>query len=142
MHKILQINYLCSHELIQKKTPTLKSLFPSFAIYVAFSSSVIIPVLILIGYIHYKKSKAFQSENDILLESNPYQRRTIINTEIIFQLMLKLLELNVKISQNQKLSDEETQEIIRLQKAISDFYNSRTFSNDADLEYLKKKIKH
>ena len=92
--------------------------------------------------IHYKKSKAFQSENDILLESNPYQRRTIINTEIIFQLMLKLLELNVKISQNQKLSDEETQEIIRLQKAISDFYNSRTFSNDADLEYLKKKIKH
>ncbi len=129
-----------TYYLAIEKASMLKALFPSFGIYVILITSIGIPVLVVIGYVHYKRSKAFQSENDILLESNPYQRRTIVNTEIILQLMLQLIELNLKLSQNGKLTKDEEQEISKLHKTLFDFVGSRTFSNNIDLDYLKKKI--
>jgi hypothetical protein len=128
-----------TYYLAIEKVPSLKEIFSSFAMYVFIISVTGIPILVVIGYIHYKRSRAFQSENDILIESNPYQRRTIVNTELILQLMLKLLELNKKIGNNEKLAEDETKEISKLHDTLSDFVNSRTFSNNIDLDYLKKK---
>lgn len=41
-----------------------KTLFPSFAFYIIITTSIGIPLLILIGYIHYKRSKVFHAENN------------------------------------------------------------------------------
>ena len=85
--------------------PILNSIFPSFLIYVLIIVSIAIPVLILIGYVHFKRSNAFKAEADINIEANPHQRRILSNTELLFPILLKLLEINAKISNSEKLSE-------------------------------------
>ena len=69
--------------------PSLQTVFPSFEIYILIIVSIGIPLLILIGFIHFKRSQSFKSEDDVLIESNPYQRRNTVNIEIILRLNLK-----------------------------------------------------
>ena len=52
--------------------PSLKTIFPSFEIYILIVVSIGIPLLILIGFAHFKRSQSFKSEADVLIESNPY----------------------------------------------------------------------
>ena len=130
-----------TYYLAIEQAPVLKSIFPSFAIYVLAATAIGIPVLIIVGYVHYKRSKLYHAEIDVQVESNPYQRRTIVNAEIILELMLKSIELNLKSSKYEKLTEDEIKELSDLHKSYSDFVSSRKFSNDSDLKYLKKKIK-
>ncbi len=131
-----------TYYLAIEKAPALKAIFPSFAIYVLVATAIGIPILILIGYVHYKRSKAFHAEIDVQVEANPYSRRTIVNADIILELMMKSIELNLKFSKNEKLTEDEIKEISDLHKSYVDFINSRTFSNDGDMKYIQKKIKN
>ena len=124
-----------------EKIPILASIFPSFFHYVLIVSGLGIPVLVLIGYAHYKRTKAFQSEVEILIESNPFAARNIANTEMILELNLKSLNLLLALNQNKKISDSELKEITDLHEKISNFKNSRTFSNHKDRDYLRKELK-
>ena len=54
-----------------EKVPSLEILFPNFIQYVLIVSGIGTPLLILVGYAHYKRSKAFKSEVDIIVETNP-----------------------------------------------------------------------
>ena len=54
--------------------PSLKIIFPSFEQYVITIIIIGIPTLVTIGYFHFKRTKAFKSEVDVLIESNPYQK--------------------------------------------------------------------
>ena len=78
--------------------PVLKIIFPSFETYVIVVVSIGIPLLVLVGYAHFKRTKAFRSEIDVYLESNPYQARNMVNAEMSLQLNLKVIELLLKIS--------------------------------------------
>ena len=49
-----------TYYLAIEKVPILVSIFPSFFQYVLIVSLIGIPMLILIGYAHYKRSKAYQ----------------------------------------------------------------------------------
>ena len=73
--------------------PILNTIFPSFEIYVLIITSIGIPLLIFIGYSHYKKTKAFRSEVDVLLETNPVLRRNAVNTDIILRLNTNLIDI-------------------------------------------------
>jgi hypothetical protein len=106
--------------------PILNSIFPSFFIYVLIVVSIAIPILILVGYIHFKRSNAFRAEADINIEANPHQRRILSNTELLFPILLKLLEINTKISNNEKLSEIETNELNSLKKILQDHMNQNT----------------
>ena len=68
------------------KYHSLQTIFPSFEIYILIIVSIGIPLLVLIGFIHFKRSQSFKSEADVLIESNPYQRRNTVNSEIILRL--------------------------------------------------------
>ena len=52
--------------------PFMKEIFPSFEQYVIIVVSIGIPLLGFTGYAHYKKTRAFRSEADVWVESNPY----------------------------------------------------------------------
>ena len=71
--------------------PSLKLLFPSFEQYIIIIIAIGLPLLILVGYAHFKSGRrgAFQSEVDILAENNPYQRRNTVNGELNLRLNLK-----------------------------------------------------
>jgi len=130
-----------TYYLAIEKIPILVSIFPSFIQYVLIVSGLGIPILILIGYAHYKRTKAFQSEVEILIESNPFAARNIANTEMILELSLKSLNLLVTFNQNKKISDSELKEIKELHEKVFNFKNSRTFSNNKDRDYLRKELK-
>lgn len=118
--------------------PTLKIIFPTFIDYVGIVSVIGIPILILVGYVHYKKTTAYKSEVDIIYESNPYVMRNLINSELILKLNLQLVEKMTKIMKNEKLTEDDVKELSKIENEILDFTKQRTFRNSKDLEFFKK----
>tara|TARA_Y100000741_G_scaffold106127_1_gene79263 strand:- start:1336 stop:1818 length:483 start_codon:yes stop_codon:yes gene_type:complete len=118
--------------------PFLKEIFPSFEIYVIVLAGVGIPILVLTGYSHYRKTKAFRSEIDIWIENNPYQARWLVNSEMTLQLNLKLTQFIIRLSNGEKLSNEELKELIELQKKFSEHVSSRTIDDGKDKQMFPK----
>ena len=71
--------------------PILKEVFPTFVIYVVITTAIGIPLLTFIGYVHYKRTAARRAEVDIGYETNVYQARTLVNSEISVKLNMKFL---------------------------------------------------
>ena len=120
--------------------PALKIIFPSFEIYVLILISIGVPLLIFIGYCHYKKTKAFRSEMDILVESNPFLRRTTVNTDIILRFNINLISLVLKLSKD-TISEDELNDMEKIQKEITDLIKNRSLFNSLDIDYINKKIR-
>ena len=78
--------------------PSLQAVFPSFEQYIVIISVVGVPILVAVGYMHFKRTQAFKSEIDVLIESNPYQRRNTVNGELNLRLNLKIISAILKIS--------------------------------------------
>jgi len=101
----------------------IKEIFPSFFLYFIAVSSIGIPLLVLIGYVHFKKSPAYSSETDITVESNPYHYKLPKkgwNQEVSFPLYLMITNYILK---SNDLTEEETAEIKDLQKKIQKLIN-------------------
>jgi len=120
--------------------PSLKTIFPSFEVYVLITALIGIPLLVLIGYIHFKRSISFRSESDILVESNPYHRRNTVNGEINLRLNLQLVSMLLKLSKKENLSEEDTQEITKFHNEILTLSKERNLKNSLDINFLKKEI--
>ena len=123
-----------------ERYPELSVIFPSFPQYVLIITIIGIPVLILVGYVHYKRTLAFRSEVDVVLESNPYQLRNVVNNTINVKLTLKMYEMILKLSQNQKLTENEIEELTKSHKEIQDLDASRSFANKMDIDFIKKHV--
>lgn len=106
--------------------PVLSQIFPTFQHYIFTLSVTGVPLLILIGYIHYKKSPAYRSEADVVIESNPHMRRMMTNSETMLGLSLQLLYLITKISNNEKLTETEKTSLSKLQKDLEDYMKKRS----------------
>ena len=120
--------------------PALKAVFPSFEQYIVIIVTIGIPLLILVGYLHFKRTQAFKSEIDVLIESNPYQRRNTVNAEINLRLNLKILTMMLKISRKESFSESEIQEIEKLSDEIKNFSEKRNIKNNLDIDFIKKEI--
>ena len=120
--------------------PTLKSIFPSFEQYALLMISVGIPILILVGYAHFKKTVAYKSEMDIMIESNPYIARNTVNADLSLKLNLKLISLLLRMSNGEKIEKNERDEIEKLHNEISKFIVKRNFKNNLDIDFVKKEI--
>ena len=120
--------------------PSLKSVFPSFEQYVAMVVVIGVPLLIIIGYAHYKKTQGFKSEIDVLIETNPYQRRSVVNSEINLRLNLQLMSTLLKVAKKEDLSEEEIEEITQLHDEILKLSKDRTLTDNIDMNFLKKEI--
>ena len=120
--------------------PVLNTIFPSFEFYILIITSIGTPLLIFIGYIHYKKTKAYSSEIDVLIESNPFLRRNTVNTDINLRFNLKLIDLILRLSKN-TISEEEFKGIEKIQKEVIDLVKNRSLFNSLDIDYINKKIR-
>jgi hypothetical protein len=120
--------------------PILNTIFPSFEFYILIITSIGTPLLIFIGYIHYKKTKAYSSEIDVLIESNPFLRRNTVNTDINLRFNLKLIDLILRLSKN-TISEEELKGIEKIQKEVVDLVKNRSLFNSLDIDYINKKIR-
>ena len=95
--------------------PFLKDVFPSFIHYIAIVVLIGIPILVLVGYAHYKRTASFKAEADIHIEANPHLRRILTNTEIMLSMSLQLSELSMKLMNNEKLTSDEMNNLKQLQ---------------------------
>jgi len=116
--------------------PSLKAIFPSFEIYVLLIVSIGIPILIAVGYVHYKRSKARKAEVDILVETNPYIMRTLVNTDMVLILTLKLTEI-LKSVDDDNIPKESLDELTKIQNELEKFIKSRKFRSNKDMEFFK-----
>lgn len=127
-----------TYYLAIEKAPILKDVFPSFIYYVLMLTFTGIPILIIVGYLHFKKSSAYKAEADISFESHPHLKRMLQNTEKMLPLYLKMSEMMIKISKNEKFSDKEIEEIsllqnelsIHIKKRLSGKYESNVYGTD------------
>ena len=110
--------------------PLLSVIFPTFFHYIVIVVGIGVPILVLVGYVHFKKSKSFRAEADVLIETNPHIRRILQNTEVLLPSYLKLTEIIVKLSENKKLTDEELKEVSKLQNQLNNHINKREVSID------------
>ena len=122
-----------------EKYPNLDWIFPTFFHYILVVVSIGVPLLVLVGYIHYKRSSARKAEVDISYETDAYKARTLVNTEITIALNMKLLDIITKMSKKEEISNQDYQELEQLRgklvKNLQDrpSLNDRTFKNKMDL---------
>ena len=127
-----------TYYLAIEKYPDLHWVFPTFVHYVTIVTAIGIPFLVLVGYVHYKRTAARKAEVDISYETDPYKARTLVNTEISMKLNLQLIDIIMKLSKNEKISDEKYEEIKKLYDELSKFQDDRNFKNKMDLKFLRE----
>ena len=123
-----------------ERYPELSAIFPSFIQYVLIITIIGVPLLVVVGYVHYKRTLAYRAEVDVALESNPYQLRNVVNNAINVELALRMFEMILKLSKNQKLTENEIVELTKTHKKFLDFNTSRSFINKMDIDYVRKNI--
>lgn len=108
--------------------------FPSFSAYVIISSMIGIPLLIIIGFLHMRRSRGFSSETEVVNESLPYNYKLPpgVQKEIIAPLLLQLLIFSRKSLTNDKISNEET---LKTKEILEKFKKIET---DGSLDMPKK----
>jgi hypothetical protein len=109
-----------TYYLAIENLPILNDLFPSFLSYALTVVLAGVPILIAVGYWHYKKSPAYKTEADVVYEANPYLKRTLENTENILKIQSKLMQLILSVSQKDEITNEDKKSIQSLQKEIDD----------------------
>jgi len=125
-----------TYYLAIERYPTLVAIFPSFIQYALIIIAIGVPLLVIIGYAHWKKTAARKAEVDIFYEVNPYIMRAIVNTELMLKLNLQLSDLLVKSQPNEKISAEDIKKLSNLQKELLDFTAARKFRNKDDWKFF------
>ena len=77
---------------------------------------------------------------DILVESNPFLRRTNVNTDIILRFNVNLINLVLKLSKD-TISEDELNDMKKIQKEVTDLIKNRSLFNNLDIDYINKKIR-
>ena len=108
-----------------EKYPILNVIFPTFFHYIVIVVGIGVPILVLVGYVHFKRSKSYRAEADIIIETHPHIRRILQNTEVLLPSYVKLTEMVIKLSENKKLTDKELAEVSKLQKQLNEHINKR-----------------
>jgi len=109
-----------TYYLAIEKIPDLQVIFPSFTIYILFMIAVGIPLLVLIGYAHFKRVPAYGTEMDISQESNPYNYKLPPGywREALAPALLEIIRLNLKLMNKESLDDKELNYIKDIQKKL------------------------
>lgn len=114
-----------TYYLAVENYPALNDVFPSFAQYALVVVAASIPLVALMGYVHYKKSPSYRSDVDIMMESNPYALRMKTNSETTLGLTLEVLSLVAKLSEGGRLSAEEKARLARIRADIAAYLEKR-----------------
>ena len=114
---VLTVTYFLAIE----NYPSLQVIFPTFVHYIATAVGVGVPLLVFVGYTHYKRSVAFRAEAEIEIEANPYWYKAPPgwNKEVVFPLYLNMINLMIKMSKNEKLTPDEIKKMSDIQKSLS-----------------------
>jgi len=118
---LIGINTLTvTYFLAIEKAPFLQVIFPTFSVYVAVLTAIGIPILVITGFIHFRKMPAFKSEMMVHYENNPYNYKLPPGywKNVIMPYYLISSKIMMKIAQNEKVTENEGNELTKLQKEM------------------------
>ena len=121
-----------------EKYPTLEFIFPTFIHYVGIVSCIGVPMLILIGYVHFKRTAARKAEVDISVETNPYQLRNLVNSELIINLNVRIAKIILDSEQGKKIDEDDLKKLQEVLNTTEGFLSKRTVAKERDLEFFRK----
>lgn len=103
-----------------KNLPDLLGVFPHFGPFAMLATALGVPLSVVIGWLHLKRSAAWSSEVDIGVEANPYYYKIIPGKEEVFvPLYLELLVQMKRLAEAQGiLSQEEISRIEDLERKL------------------------
>jgi len=122
--------------LIVENYPALKSIFPTFEIYVGIFVLIGIPLLVAIGYAHFKRTKARKAEVDIELETDPYRLRALVNSDMILNLYLKYYSIILHRYKNKIPSQEQTN-CLEILNEVQSFLKDRKLLSKHDTKFIE-----
>jgi predicted RNA-binding protein len=126
-----------TYYLAIENIPTLKTIFPTFYVYLAITASLGIPILIFVGYAHQKKTASYKAEADIYYESNPHALRTYNDVELLLRLNLNLVNFILEREKN-NVSNEKLDNLIDLRNEIETYFKQRKDNKQIDIDYFKR----
>lgn len=111
---------IVTYYLAIEKSEVLRDAFPSFTLFALVVVGIALPLLVAVGYIHYKKSPAFSTEVDINVEANPYMFKLVPGwmKNAQFPVYLLMLNMMIKMSKNEKMSSEDIEMMTEIQKDL------------------------
>ncbi len=132
---IAVINMLTTtYYLAINQNEIIGKIFPTFSTYVIISSTIGIPLLVFLGYLHMRRSHIYKSQQDILQESSPYNYYLLpgIQKEVMTPLFRELLELGRKSLSNEGITEEQSKRLDDLVQKLE------LLSSGGSLEMPKK----
>lgn len=139
---IMGINTLTvTYYLAIERAPFLQLIFPSFAHYAVIIVGIAVPVLILTGFVHYKKIPGYKSEAEVTVEQNPYQFKLTPGfwLHVIMPFFRLQSEILMKISENKKLTEEEIVKMKELQKKMDHLLKGGYVGDKAKVKSFESK---
>ena len=124
-----------------ERYPALHEIFPTFIHYVFIVSIIGVPLLVFIGFVHYKRSPLYKSEISAAYESNPWMTRLLVNSELTFSLSIKLCNMIIKSQNDKKLTKDELDEITKYHDELIKLSKERSFNNEKDFDWFRSNIK-
>jgi hypothetical protein len=127
-----------TYYLAIENIPILKTVFPSFYVYMAIVSTLGVPLLILVGYAHQKKTASYKAEADIFYESNPHALRQYNDIELLLRLNLNLVNLTLLDYEKNNISNEKLDDLKKLKNEIETYFDQRKGNKQIDIALFKK----
>jgi len=114
------------------KIPSLLVIFPSFTEYILIVTITGIPILVLVGYVHFRRSRAYGSEQDVIVSSNPYfYKLTPGHYQKVFApLHLMTSTIILKMATNEKVTKEDIEKLKKIMDVLDYLINGGTVGKD------------
>ena len=111
---------IITYFLAIERAPILKEIFPTFGYYAMVLITIGIPILVITGLLHFKKIPAFKSEQEVSVESSPYVYKLSPGfwLHVIMPFYLLSSKYLVKLSKNEKITEDELKEMSDLQEKM------------------------
>lgn len=108
--------------LAGKNIAWLQKIFPNFESYILFCIAIGTPTVILAGWLHFKKIGTYTQEVAISQQFSPYNYKFPpgFNKEIFAPSYLMILQLNIKRINGEKLTKEELENVLSLEKKLTE----------------------
>ena len=126
------INVLTStYFLAIERAPFIKSIFPTFELYILTAVAIGLPVVIFSGWFHYKKAGTYSAELSIAQQNHVYNYKWLpgYHKEVFSHAYLAIFRATVKQAKSEKLSDEEIQNMNKIEKQLQDLIDGEYAGN-------------
>ena len=72
------------------------------------------------------------------METNPYQIRLLVNTELLLKLNMRLIKHMSDLQNGEKIDENNINELQKMHDEIQDFLEDRNVAKERDLDFFKK----